>query len=288
MESTRTLPMVGARDRATDESPARASRQAFYILQLAFTVAPIVAGLDKFFNVLVDWNQYLPGFVTRALGGNGHALNKHLLNSPIRVFTGLGLALALTIPAPAFAHGAHAKLEPAASLRQAMRGLWEDHVAWTRLVIVSIAADLPDREATTQRLLRNQQDIGDAVKPFYGDAAGERLTALLRAHIVGAAELLAAAKSGDAGKLETAKQAWYANADEVAGFLSAANPKGWPLTGMQSMMRTHLDLTLAEAVGHLQGRYAESVANYDKARAEILDMADMLTDGIVSQFPKRF
>src|SRR5512140_367458 len=170
------------------------------------------------------------------------------------------------------------------ALREGMRKLWNDHVAWTRLVIVSTAANLPDLDATTQRLLQNQTDIGNAVKPFYGDAAGDALTGLLRSHIVGAAELLAAAKANDPARLDAAKKSWYANADEIAAFLSRANPGNWPLADMQSMMRQHLDLTLKEAVDQLQGHYAESVADYDRVHDEILRMAEMLSDGIVRQF----
>jgi len=173
------------------------------------------------------------------------------------------------------------------ALRQTMRKLWEDHVTWTRLVIVSAAANLPDLDATTGRLLKNQVDIGDAIKPFYGEAAGNSLAALLRVHILGAAEILAAAKANDPARLEAAKRAWYANGDEIAGFLSAANPKHWPLAGMQSMMREHLDLTLTEAVDQLHGRYAQSVAGYDRVHDAILGMADMLSDGILAQFPGR-
>jgi hypothetical protein len=176
----------------------------------------------------------------------------------------------------------------AVALRLAMRDLWQDHVQWTRLVIVSTAANLPDLDATTRRLLRNQTDIGNAVKPYYGDAAGERLTGLLRAHILGAAEILAAAKVNDSARLDAAKKAWAANGDEIAAFLSGANPTHWPLTDMQSMMRSHLDLTLTEAVDQLQGRYTQSVADYDRVKDEILTMSDMLSDGIVRQFPKQF
>ncbi len=82
-----------------------------------------------------------------------------------------------------------------------MRRLWEDHIVWTRQFVVSAVADLPDKAAATERLLRNQADIGDAIKPFYGDAAGQRLTALLREHITVAAELVAAAKAGDKVKM---------------------------------------------------------------------------------------
>src|SRR5262245_8807746 len=157
-----------------------------------------------------------------------------------------GSALLLTLGGPALSappshsHGSPASHELA--LRQAMRKLWEDHITWTRLVIVSTAANLPDLEPTTQRLLQNQTDIGNAIKPFYGDAAGAKLTELLRAHILGAADVLAAAKAGDAAKLDGAKKSWYANGDEIAAFLNSANPRSWPLADMQSMMREHLNL----------------------------------------------
>lgn len=173
------------------------------------------------------------------------------------------------------------------ALRQTMRKLWEDHITWTRLVIVSTAADLPDLPPTTERLLRNQDDIGNAIRPFYGDAAADRLTALLRTHILGAAELLAAAKAGDASRLEAAKRSWYQNGDDIAAFLSSANPH-WPLDDMRRMMRAHLDLTLEEAVDQLEGRYAESVADYDRVHDQILEMSDMLSDGLVRQFRGRF
>jgi hypothetical protein len=72
---------------------------------------------------------------------------------------------------------------PAERLSKAMRMLWEEHVAWTRLYIVSFAAGLADTTATAQRLLKNQVDIGNAIRPFYGNAAGDQLTALLKQHI---------------------------------------------------------------------------------------------------------
>src|SRR5687768_8496961 len=81
--------------------------------------------------------------------------------------------------------------------RRDMRVLWEDHVAWTRLFIVSAVAGLGDTDATAKRLLQNQADIGEAVAQFYGDAAGEKLEALLRDHILIAGDLVAAAKAGD-------------------------------------------------------------------------------------------
>jgi hypothetical protein len=172
--------------------------------------------------------------------------------------------------------------------RNAMRKLWEDHVTWTRLYIVSALGDLPDKEATAARLLHNQEDIGNAIKPFYGDAAGDKLTALLKDHILGAAGLLAAAKAGDNTAVKAASDKWYANADEIAAFLSGANPKAWPLDVMKDAMKMHLDQTLKEAVDHLKGDYAADIADYDAVHDHILMMADALSAGITSQFPDRF
>lgn len=169
-----------------------------------------------------------------------------------------------------------------------MRKLWEDHITWTRLYIVSAAADLPDKGATAGRLLQNQVDIGNAVKPFYGDAGGDHLTALLNDHILIAAALIDAAKAGDSAAFADANARWYANADEIATFLSSANPENWPLDEMKAMMRTHLDLTLKEAAARLNGDYAADIAAYDEVHVEILKMADMLSNGIIDQFPKMF
>jgi len=174
------------------------------------------------------------------------------------------------------------------ALRTQMRKLWEDHVTWTRMVIVSVAADLPDRQAAVGRLLANQDDLGEAIKPYYGDAAGDRLAELLREHIVIAADVLTAAKAGNSEALNAALERWYDNGDDIAAFLNAANPRNWPLEEMRQMMREHLDLTTAEAVARLGGDWDADVQAYDRAHEQVLEMADMLSAGIVDQFAARF
>ena len=173
------------------------------------------------------------------------------------------------------------------AFHQAMRDLWVDHVAWTRLFIVSAVADLPDTEATVGRLLQNQTDIGDAVAGFYGEEAGAALTALLRDHILIAADLVTAAKTGDQDAVAEANTAWYANADDISAFLAGANP-AWPEDTLREMMYGHLDQTLAEATAQLTGDYAASVAEYDHVVTHILEMADTLSAGIITQFPDQF
>jgi hypothetical protein len=173
-------------------------------------------------------------------------------------------------------------------LRNEMREAWEDHIIWTRLLIVSAISDLPDKEAALTRLMQDQVDIGNLAKPYYGDAAGEQLTVLLKDHITGAVDLLTAAASNDTAAVKSASDTWYANGDDIAAFLNKANPKAWPLDVLKAMMKEHLDLTLDEAVAHLKGDYAKDIADYDKVHEHILGMADALSRGIMSQFPERF
>lgn len=184
------------------------------------------------------------------------------------------------------ANAAHAHSK--AAFHDAMRKLWEDHVTWTRLYIVSAAAGLPDTQVTAQRLFKNQEDIGNAVADFYGRDAATKLTALLKDHIALAAELVGAAKANDAAKAADASKRWYANANDIAAFLHNANPKQWPLATLQSAMKEHLDETLDEATHRLQGKYAEDIKDYERIVEHILMMADTLSDGIIAQFPKKF
>ena len=174
------------------------------------------------------------------------------------------------------------------ALHDQMRKLWEDHITWTRNVIISFDADLPDLNAALTRLLQNQTDIGNAIKPYYGDAAGNQLTALLREHILGAAKVLAALKGGDQPALQAALDAWYANAHDIAVFLNSLNPKNWPLAEMDQMMRDHLDATTREALARHQGDWTGDVAAYDAVHVQALAMADMLSTAIIAQFPNLF
>jgi hypothetical protein len=190
-------------------------------------------------------------------------------------------------PAPAALVSSPSPVDRAA-FQDAMRKLWEDHITWTRLYIVSAAAGLADAKPTAQRLLQNQADLGNAIKPFYGDAAGERLTALLRPHILIAADLVTAAKSRDSAAVKSASARWHANADEIADFLHTANPDHWPREALRSAMRQHLDLTLKEAQARLAGDWVADIAAYDAVHGHILQMADVLSSGIISQFPKQF
>jgi hypothetical protein len=171
-------------------------------------------------------------------------------------------------------------------LHRAMRSLWADHVTWTRVYLISAIAGLPDADVAAGRLLRNQADIGNAIKPFYGAAAGDALAALLHDHITIAAEIVVAAKEGNQDKLGQAVMRWNSNSDDIATFLASANPS-WLVDHLKHMMRMHLDMTLAEATARLTGDWSNDIKQYDLIVNEILSMADELSAGIVKQFPEK-
>ena len=188
----------------------------------------------------------------------------------------------------ALSHSSVAVTRKESALRSDMRVLWEDHITWTRLAIISLTTGSPDTQATVARLLKNQADIGNAVKPFYGKAAGNALTAELRRHILIAADVVAAAKAADQAKLADAQARWQQNANDIAALLNSVNPRFWKLGAMKAEMSKHVTLTTQEVVARVQGNWAADVAAYDKVHQHILHMSDVLADGLVKQFPKRF
>ncbi|MGH2755184.1 MAG: hypothetical protein ACRDLB_12240, partial [Actinomycetota bacterium] len=155
--------------------------------------------------------------------------------------------------------------------RRAVRGLWEDHITWTRLFIVSAVDGLADVDVTAARLLRNQTEIGDAIKPFFGDDAGAQLTELLNEHILVAGDIITAAKEGDDKEVAKTTKAWYRNGNEIADFLATAGVG--PRAALRDMMKVHLDTTLAEAVARLTGDHEAEIEAYDAVRTHILHMA---------------
>ncbi|WML44583.1 acetylglutamate kinase [Neobacillus sp. PS3-40] len=172
-------------------------------------------------------------------------------------------------------------------LRNAMRLVWEQHVYWTRMTINSIAFDLPDLDAVTARLLRNATDMGNLLKPFYGNRIAAKFSNLIREHLLIAAELVKAAKAGNQNAVADAERRWYANGEEIAEFLSRINPF-ISRDEFQEMFFEHLALTTKEALFILQNNFKSSIAVFDKIEAEALQMADTITNAIVKQFPRKF
>jgi hypothetical protein len=201
----------------------------------------------------------------------------------------LGLMLAPRAPAVAAEKAAAATTAPtmsATDLRNGMRKLWLDHTTYTRSYIVSAIAPLPDLATVTQRLLRNQDDIGAAVKPIYGEEAGKKLAALLRDHILVAADIVKAAKANDTKAVDAGQKKWRGNADDLATFLSGANPN-WKKPALTDMLYKHLDFVTAQVVARIKQDWPADIKAYDTGNEHMLMFADMLSEGIIKQNPKK-
>jgi hypothetical protein len=198
-----------------------------------------------------------------------------------------------TTPPPAPSTTAMETTDPAdfeaqVGVYSAMRDLWSDHMQWTYATVDAFFHNPDGLQPTLDRLLANQVDIGAALVPFYGEEAGNQLTALLTTHINQAVPVLTAAQAGDTAALETALADWYANAEEIADFVSAANPENWPQSATRPMLEGHIDTTTVYATDLLNGDYTSAIQHFDEAKHHMLMLSDTLAAGIIAQFPDQF
>ncbi|MBS1487159.1 MAG: glycosyltransferase [Bacteroidetes bacterium] len=173
-------------------------------------------------------------------------------------------------------------------LNKAMRELWSAHMYWTLITVDAYYNDPKGLSAKLDRLLQNQKDIGAAIVPFYGQAAGDQLAKLLTEHIQGAVPVLKAAKENNKEALDKAVKDWYANAKEIGSFLASANPKNWAEKDTEGALEMHITHTIAYSVSILKGDYSQSFGGFEEALHHMLQLADILTDGLVKQFPEKF
>jgi hypothetical protein len=172
-------------------------------------------------------------------------------------------------------------------LKYRMQELWIEHAWWTRSYIVSNIAGLKDQSTVLRRLLKNQQDIGHAIEPYYGEAAGTILTDLLKEHIMIAGSIMDAAKKNDEANVEKFNKEWLKNADEIIDFLISKNPN-WHKKELTNMFYTHLKLTTDEVTARLKQDWEGDIRAADLNEQHLIHMSDFLVKGIVNQFPNKF
>jgi len=182
-------------------------------------------------------------------------------------------------------HSTHCISKKEVELKFEMQKAWIDHTIWTRSYIVSAISNLPDQKYVLQRLLQNQQDIGNIIKPFYGEGAGDKLAELLREHIMIAGQIVEAAKTNNEAEVKRLNEVWHKNADDIAKFLSVANPN-WTFEELQKHLYTHLEYINIIVVSCLKGDWKADIEATDKNEIHMIHFADILTAGIVKQFPE--
>jgi hypothetical protein len=210
------------------------------------------------------------------------------VKNAIKLFALIVLTTIIFTPETALAQ--NQKLYPVVSaitFKTNMRKLWEEHVFWTRNVIFCLVDDLPGNVQAVKRQLQNQIDLGNAIKPYYGDAAGDRLTELLYIHVNTTTEIIKAAKTRDTAIINDVNKKWFANADEMVKLLHKLN-QDWTVGDLKSMLNEQMKLTADEAGERLKKNYDADAVAFDKVHEGVLKMSDSLSDGIILQFPNKF
>jgi len=168
-----------------------------------------------------------------------------------------------------------------------MRLVWEQHVYWTRMLLISIAERLKDLDAVTARLMRNPNDIGSIFAQYYSDDVAKTIAQLLTEHLQIGAQLITALRDGQGAQAETLNRQWYVNADKMAAAFAGINPY-YNQEDMREMLYRHLDLTKQEVAMRLAGDFPADIKAFDEVEVEALAMADTFSAGLMRQFPQRF
>lgn len=172
-------------------------------------------------------------------------------------------------------------------LLKQMNLVWEQHIMWTRMLLISIAENLKDLDATQARLLRNPKDIADVFRKYYGNVVANKIQQLLTEHLTIGKDLIVALKNKNQEQATMLNTKWYQNADEMAEAFSSINPF-YPKEEIRNMLYEHLRLTTNEVNNRLQGNYVADINSYDMVQKEILKMSQFFVNGIVKQFPNLF
>lgn len=175
----------------------------------------------------------------------------------------------------------------AVKLREEMRKLWTDQILWTRSYVVSATAGLEDQTQVMAKLLKNQEDIGNVFKPYYGDTVGNQLTQMLMQHIFITEKIVAAAKNQQQVELKRLYTDWYQNADDIANLLSSIN-MNWTLNELRDLLHTQLKQMTDVVEARLNKNGNADIVAFDQGEDNGLIIADTLSEGIIKQFPDQF
>lgn len=210
----------------------------------------------------------------------------------VNAFVMMALAMALMVSSPSFAHEGHAmaakESTKAVELRQTLRDLWIDHIFWSRnVVLMTKMGSTQVAKVAEDNVVKNARSIANAMSPFYGQPAADKLFGLLAGHYGAVKQYMTASYAGDRAGKEAAAQKISANADQIATFLSGANPN-WPKATLMSLLTAHGGHHMAQIDAFANKDYASEAQIWQAMKEHMYTIADALASGIVKQFPKKF
>lgn len=220
-----------------------------------------------------------------------HSIEEHHYDHPTLAAYAVTTGNCGNIPAPMLSSVSSVpptavNIDSAVKFRFLARHLWGDHIWYARELISALLNGTEEATSTEERLLLNAVDIGNAIKPFYGETAGNRLADLLKAFNYTLIEIVKAAKTnnGLAPLLEKAD----GQIVSIADFLDNANPSHWPKSAVLDIFRRYLDLTKSEIEAKVKKNFAEDIEYSDKIKNLIMSFADAFARGLIEQFPQKF
>jgi hypothetical protein len=206
-------------------------------------------------------------------------------------------ALIAGVPAAAVAHdGAHhasvikasTTTSKTAETSAALRDLWVGHIFWVRnVVLATFAKNDAAAKAAEQQVVANAQAIAGAIEPFYGAGAKDALFKLLAGHYGAVKAYLVATANGDSAGQGKATETLTKNAEEIATFLSKANPhlKKDDVNGLLLAHGGHHIKQIQE----LKDRdYSAEAKTWEQMKAHMYVIADALTQALAQQFASKF
>lgn len=200
--------------------------------------------------------------------------------------------IALAVPGIAIAHeaphGASGTTATLADTKAALRDLWIGHVFWVRNVVdARIEGNAAESKAAEAQVVSNARAIADAIEPFYGQAAADKLFGLLAGHWGAISDYLDATRDSNKSGQDVALKSLLANADQIAVFLSGANPN-LPADALRGLLTAHGSHHVQQIQQLKAGQYEQEAKTWSAMTAHMYVIADALADGIAKQFPDKF
>lgn len=173
-------------------------------------------------------------------------------------------------------------------LREALRDLWVGHIFWVRNVALATKmGDAGAAKVAEENAVTNARAIADALIPVYGKPAADKLFGLLAGHYGAIKEYMTAAYAANTAGKNGAVEKIKANATEIAGFLSSANPN-LPKDTLVALLFAHGGHHMAQIDAFAVKDYAAEAQVWSAMNGHMLMIADALGKGIAKQFPAKF
>lgn len=177
----------------------------------------------------------------------------------------------------------HIYTDEEVKLKVNIRKLFTDHVIWTRQFSVDLIGNLPSIDKTTERFLKNQEAIGNYIRPFFGDTAADTFISLLKEHATLAANMMKSIKDGDLNKESNFETDSVTNADNISTFLNSINPY-FSKEDISDLFKTHILLLKYQFIARMNGDFNADILYFDMGLHHILTIADCLFRGIIERF----